>query len=336
MVGVIAKSPATNIDITLEKVKLAATADPVLVALRTTIREGFPNEKSNLPLALRPYWDARHQLAIDDADDMLVYGARIVLPRSMVKETIQTLVGMHQGASKMRQRARLSLYWPHMDVDIAHAAASCEECVSQLPSLPAEPLQHHEPATRPFEFLHADLGEVEGRHFLVIVDQFSDWPAVTMFADKNTTARRLINAFRAFFMDTGGAPVKIYADNSPFGAAELQSFLRDWGVSFGSSSPHYHQSNGRAEAAIKSMKKLVIGSRTGGQPDPDKLAKAILLFRNAPCYGGASPAQLVFNRPIRDSLPAHRRSFVPVAVAESSRRSETAHASRIGANNIPL
>jgi hypothetical protein len=42
-----------------------------------------------------------------------------------------------------------------------------------------------------------------------------------MFADKNTTARRLINAFRAFFMDTGGAPVKIYADNSPFRAAEI-------------------------------------------------------------------------------------------------------------------
>ncbi|KZR96014.1 Uncharacterized protein APZ42_009889 [Daphnia magna] len=59
------------------------------------------------------------------------------------------------------------------------------------------------------------------------------------------------------------------------------------------------------------MNKLVIGSRTGGQPDPDKLAKAILLFRNAPSYGGASPAQLVFNRPIRDSLPAHERSFAP-------------------------
>ena len=73
----------------------------------------------------------------------------------------------------------------------------------------------------------------------------------------------------------------------------------------------YHQSNGRAEAAIKSMKKLVIGSRTGGQPDPDKLATAILLFRNAPRYGAASPTQLVFNRPIRDSLPAHRRSFAP-------------------------
>jgi hypothetical protein len=65
------------------------------VVLRTLIREGFQTKKGNLPVALRPFWDARHQLAIDDADDMLVYGARIVLPRSMVKETTQALVGMH-------------------------------------------------------------------------------------------------------------------------------------------------------------------------------------------------------------------------------------------------
>lgn len=50
-----------------------------------------------------------------------------------------------------------------------------------------------------------------------------------MFPDKNTTARRLINSFRTFVMDTGGAPVKIFADNSPFKAAELQAFLQDWG-----------------------------------------------------------------------------------------------------------
>ena len=50
-----------------------------------------------------------------------------------------------------------------------------------------------------------------------------------MFTDKNTTARRLIKSFRTIFMDIGGAPVKIFADNSPFKAAELQVFLRDWG-----------------------------------------------------------------------------------------------------------
>ncbi|EFX77912.1 hypothetical protein DAPPUDRAFT_320938 [Daphnia pulex] len=32
---------------------------------------------------------------------------------------------------------------------------------------------------------------------------------------------------------------------------------------------------------------------------------------NAPRSGAASPAQMVLNRPVRDALPAHRRSFAP-------------------------
>lgn len=87
----------------------------------------------------------------------------------------------------------------------------------------------------------------------------------------------------------------IYSDNSPFKAAEFKFFLQ---------LPHYHQINGCAEASIKSMTKLV-GSRIGGQDDQDKLAKTILFFRNSPWYGGASPIQLVFNRPIRDGLQTH-------------------------------
>jgi hypothetical protein len=172
-VGIIAESADVIVDATLEKVRRAVAADSVLTALRATVLEGFPNDKCNLPLALRPFWNVRHGLAIDDCDDMLVYGPRIVLPRILVKDTLQTLLSMHQGASKMRQRARLSMYWPNMDVDITNAASTCEECVSQLPSLPAEPLKKHQPATRPFEIIHTDIGEVEGRHFLVIVDQFS-------------------------------------------------------------------------------------------------------------------------------------------------------------------
>ena len=310
-IGIITGSSTPAVDLALVSVKTAAAADPVFSTLRRTILEGFPNDKCNLPLTLRPYWDVRHRLAIDDEDDMIVMDARIVLPRALVKETLQTLASMHQGATKMRQRARLSLYWPHMDSDIINAAASDAAHVSNLPSLPAEPIKQHEPASRPFEFLHADIGEDDGRHFLVIIDQFSGWPHVVLFPNKNTTANRLIIAFREFFVSSGGAPTKLWTDNSPFQAAEFQAFLSDWKISWGSSSPHYAQSNGRAEAGIKSMKKLVIGSKSGGRPDPDKLAKAILLFRNAPRLGGASPAQLVFNRPIRDGLPAHHRSFAP-------------------------
>ncbi len=109
----------------------------------------------------------------------------------------------------MCQRARVSLNLPHMDVNIANAAVSCDKCVSRIPSLPAEPMKPHKPATRPYEFLHVNLGEVDGRHFLVIVDQFNSWPAAIIECSqtkKNT--RRFINASRTFFMDTGVAPLR--------------------------------------------------------------------------------------------------------------------------------
>jgi hypothetical protein len=74
-------------------------------------------------------------------------------------------------------------------------------------------LQPHAPSSRPFEFLHADIGEDDGRHFLVIIYQFSGWPHVTMFQKKNTTPGRLIEAF---LIATGRAPVKLWKDNVPF------------------------------------------------------------------------------------------------------------------------
>ena len=59
------------------------------------------------------------------------------------------------------------------------------------------------------------------------------------------------------------------------------------------------------------MKKLIAGSWTSGSFDLDKFGKGLLLFRNALIAGGASPSQVVFNRPTRDLIAAHRRSFAP-------------------------
>jgi hypothetical protein len=289
LIGLIAGSPNQSPDLNLKAVQLAADADPVMTSLRETIIAGFPNDKCNLPEQLQPFWKARHQLAIDEDDGTTVMGPRVVIPRSMVRQTIQVLLGMHQGASKMRQRARLSVLWPEMNVDIANAAAACDSCNSRLASQPKETIRHHEPATRPFEFLHADMGEDKGRHFLVIVDQFSGWPHFTMFQNKITTARRLIDEFRSFFVSIGGAPIKIWSDNGLFPAAEFQDFLRDWKVGWESSSPHYPQSNRRAEAGIKAIKALVAGSRTGGTFDQNKMAKALSSTETHPAWASSRP-----------------------------------------------
>ncbi len=127
-VGIIAEwtgSKEKATDIFLVGTKIASDADRDLQDLRELILNGFPNEKTNLLANLRSFWDKRESLAIDDHDNMIVCGPRVVIPRAKVPEMLKILVGMHQGSTKMRQRARLSLYWPHMDDDINNAAKLC-------------------------------------------------------------------------------------------------------------------------------------------------------------------------------------------------------------------
>ena len=167
----IEKSNPKVLDPILVRVKAAAAVDPIMEQLRRAIREGFPNDKCNLQPPLRPFWNMRHQLAIDEADDIVVAGSRVVVPKALQKDILKDLLQMHQGATKLRQRARLSVYWPGIDSEIDNVAKTCDECVSRLPSHPPEPLHPLEPASRPFEQVHADLGELNGRHFLTVADQ---------------------------------------------------------------------------------------------------------------------------------------------------------------------
>ena len=310
LMDVMEGSSSANPDILLSSVSTASAVDPVMISLRHTILQGFPNDKCNLPMELRPFWQVRSQLSVDD--DIILVGPRVVIPASLRPEILRRLLLMHQGATKIRQRARQSVYWPSIDNDIAMAVKSCPTCSERLPSHPPEPLLSHEPASRPFEFIFADLGTFRGRDFLIIADQFSGWPQVYPFPKTNTSSRRIIDAFRSFFTCGAGAPIKLWSDGGPqFKSDEYLSFLKEWDISHGRSSPHHPKSNGHAEAAVKSMKKLIAGSWTSGSFDLDKFGKGLLLFRNAPIAGGASPSQVVFNRPTRDAIPAHRRSFAP-------------------------
>ena len=75
---------------------------------------------------------------------------------------------------------------------------------------------------------------------------------------------------------------------------------------------HYPQSNGKAESAVKSMKKIIRAAWNGRNLDEEKLCRALLQYRNTPCRkDGLSPAQKLYRQPVQDMLPAHRRSFAP-------------------------
>eukprot|EP00094_Tigriopus_californicus_P002070 TCALIF_01996-PA protein Name:"Similar to TY3B-I Transposon Ty3-I Gag-Pol polyprotein (Saccharomyces cerevisiae (strain ATCC 204508 / S288c))" AED:0.06 eAED:0.13 QI:0/0/0/0.88/0.12/0.11/9/0/1153 len=123
----------------------------------------------------------------------------------------------------------------------------------------------------------------------------------------STTSSALITAFRSVFLATAVAK-NVRPDNAPqFVSGPFSSFLAKWGVTLESSSPLLSRTNGRAKAAVKALKKLVIGAKH----DPDAIAAGILAFRNTPRYGGRSPAELLFGRNIRDTLPTHPTASDP-------------------------
>ena len=90
-------------------------------------------------------------------------------------------------------------------------------------------------------------------------------------------------------------------------STEITTFLNQWATKWRISSAYYPKSNGRAELAVKSMKRLIRGN-TGiqGKLNTDNLAKALLQYRNTPLKGySKSPAQLLLGRKLTLFLNQH-------------------------------
>ncbi len=137
---------------------------------------------------------------------------------------------------------------------------------------------------------------------LILVDCCSDWPDI-IHMGHNTTTPRLITAFKKAFCRSG-APDVVWSNQGPqFTSKTFQDFSREWGFQHITSSPTHPQSNGKIEATVKSMKKLIQASWTGNSLDESKLARVLLQYRNTPSRrDGRSPAQKLFGRPKGVSL----------------------------------
>ena len=105
------------------------------------------------------------------------------------------------------------------------------------------------------------------------------------FFANETTSARLIPVFRRYFMQWG-APEEISVDEGMnLTSAEMKSFFGRWGVSMSVSSAHYPQSNGRAEAAVRTAKGILMeNTLPNGGLDNDKLAK-LYCNTGTPLYG---------------------------------------------------
>ena len=290
----------------------AAKSDTIYQELSETIKEGFATVKTATTPTMRPFWHARENLRFDD-DGFIVYGDRLFIPQSLRTTLLKRLLGMHQAEQKMFARAERSFWWPLMRKDIKNVALSCKPCQEYKKSNQQEKYLNHEIPIFPFQFVHTDFCQFEGRHYLVVVDQFSGYPFVMQFAT-DPTSEMLIDTLMIIFAQFS-VPVKLFSDGGPqYKSQKFSDFCTRWGIQHIMSSPHFPQSNGIAENSVKEMKKLIRGTfnHSAGRVNEEDFSAGILLFRNTPCSPtNRSPAETLFGRQIRDNLPISRKLLKP-------------------------
>ena len=163
---------------------------------------------------------------------------------------------------------------------------------------PREPLQQHDFIARPWSKIGADLCQIDGRTLLVVCDYYSNFIEVARLNTVTTRSvlRELLPMFARF-----GLPDVLVSDNGPqFASAEFAVFVKQKGITHVTSSPHYAQSNGKAENAVKTLKLLFAKAKQSGESE----YMALLDWRNTPSEGmSTSPAQRLMGRRCKTLLP---------------------------------
>ncbi|XP_064086177.1 uncharacterized protein LOC135201230 [Macrobrachium nipponense] len=165
-----------------------------------------------------------------------------------------------EGVEATKGRARQSVFWPGIDSDIANTGQSLVRHVRHCSHLSrGKPLRMTTTRQDPSESVSADFFVVAGKSFLVVVDRLSGWPVVAPCQGDTTD----FQYYQDFFLPLScevGVPLPSPKDRwrPPIHQRRVQGFYEAMGSSTHGTSPHYPQSNGHAEAAVKSIKHLIL------------------------------------------------------------------------------
>ncbi len=154
----------------------------------------------------------------------------------------------------------------------------------------------------PWSELACDIFDFERQQYIVTIDYYSKFIEVDKLPDMSTAA--VVDALKAQFC-RHGIPEKMRTDNGPqYSSSEFNNFCKDYEIQHITSSPYHPQSNGEAERAVQTVKRL-------WKKCPDR-HMALLDYRTTPLAScNLSPAQLLMGRRPRNKLPTSKSLLQP-------------------------
>ena len=208
-----------------------------------------------------------------------------------------------------------------MSNDIKQLISSCVQCTKVLPSQPSNPMITPSPSTHfgfPMQHVGLDLFSFGNKEFLICVDHWSGYPFYSHLRSLSTST--VISTLTSWF-NLFGWPMSIRSDGGPQFRGEFFRFCETNNIRHELSAPYNPKSNGLAEAGVKSVKNILRKSMSSGE-DADRM---LYEWRNVPRSDGFSPAQLLFGRAQRTSLPTLASQVTPVDFISAGSSKDAAH-----------
>jgi len=175
------------------------------------------------PAEAQPYFPIRDELIVDHG--VILKGLRVVVPQTLRKEYLRQLHKGHPGMDATKRRARETVYWPSLMLDIDSDVASCQPCNSARPHQQKEPLLIHPGPGLPWSFVNADIFDWSGLWYLILIDFYSGWFEMSTLSD--LSSKSVITKMKQHF-SVHGIPSKLLSDNGPqFASREFKSFASE-------------------------------------------------------------------------------------------------------------
>ena len=185
----------------LQELRDATASDCVLQKHIQVTRGGWPSQKSDADLDVRAYYNVRHELIMQNG--LVFKDNRIVVPTSVRKYIIATVHRSHQGIQGCIRRAKDAVYLPLMNQEITDYINQCSVCNTYRPEPCNEPLMPHAVPDRPWAKVGADLFELQGQHYLILVDYYYNCFELARLGS-NTRTMCGIDAMRSRFTGSVG------------------------------------------------------------------------------------------------------------------------------------
>lgn len=302
----------------MNEIREATNQDSSLQMLSKYITEGWPDSIHKVSDPVKMYHKFKDELALEEG--IIYRSGRILIPQKLRRFIIDRLHLQHSGIENTINLAYQNVFWPGMRAEITERVQNCNVCLTNSDNQSKEEMQSVKIPDYPFQIISMDVMKTEynGKksNFLITVDHYSDYFEIDKLDD--LTPQSTIEICKKNFT-THGIPEEVISDNATnFDCREFREFAKKWEFSHITSSPHHPRGNGKAEATVKTAKKLIAKS----EQDGTDFMIALLQHRNTPNKIEFSPVQRIFSRRTRCLIPTKLDNLKPKVAVEVKEKIE--------------